>query len=59
MNEPQPPIVAYTNLLHEYHSRDAEPVKHFREQHRNNDLFQDRAKKVEALFLLSQAQLPS
>jgi hypothetical protein len=48
-------IVQYTNLLHRWRDPNAKSVREFLQKHRNDAVFQRRAKVLNRLFLLKQS----
>lgn len=47
-------LIQYTNLLHEFRSPDAPPVREFREKHSDDKIFQKRAKILDEVFKLKE-----
>jgi hypothetical protein len=54
MGKPQPKIIQYTNLLHQWRDPSAKKVREFLEQNSDDEVFLKRAKVLNKLFQLKQ-----
>jgi hypothetical protein len=57
--EHEPLILQYTNLLHQYQGPEAQEVRNFLKEHEKNQIFVERARKLNALYVLNKSLLPS